>query len=84
MTQFVWINLILAFFNMIPIPPLDGYKILLGILPLEMAYRLRPLEQYGFMILLAVIFVLPLLGVDVLNWFVMLPASAAMRFLFGY
>lgn len=84
MTQFVWINLILAFFNMIPVPPLDGYKILLGILPLEMAYRLRPLEQYGFMILLALIFFLPLVGVDILNWFVMLPASAAMRFLFGY
>jgi len=84
LTQFVWINLILAFFNLIPVPPLDGYKILLGILPVEMAYRLRPLEQYGFMILLALIFFLPLLGVDILGWFVMIPASATMGFLFGY
>ena len=84
LTQFVWINLILAFFNLIPVPPLDGYKILLGILPVEMAYRLRPLEQYGFMILLALIFFLPLLGVDILSWFVMIPASASMGFLFGY
>ena len=53
LTQFVWINLILAFFNLIPVPPLDGYKILLGLLPMEMAYRLQPLEQYGFMILIA-------------------------------
>ncbi len=84
LTQFVWINLILAFFNLIPVPPLDGYKILLGILPLEMTYRLRPLEQYGFMILLALIFFLPLLGIDVLNWFVMVPASATMQFMLGF
>jgi Zn-dependent protease len=84
LTQFVWINLILAFFNLIPVPPLDGYKILLGILPVEMAYRLRPLEQYGFMILLALIFFLPLLGVDILSWFVMIPAQAALGFLFGF
>lgn len=84
LTQFIWINLILAFFNMIPVPPLDGYKILLGILPLEMAYRLRPLEQYGFMILLALIFFLPMMGVDVLGRLVMTPASAAMGLLIGY
>jgi Zn-dependent protease len=83
LTQFIWINLILAFFNLIPVPPLDGYKILLGILPIEMGYRLRPLEQYGFMILLALIFFLPLLGVNILSWFVMVPASASMQFLFG-
>ena len=83
LTEFIWINLILAFFNLIPVPPLDGYKILLGILPLEMAYRLRPLEQYGFLILLALIFLLPMLGVNVLGWFVMIPASASLNFLIG-
>ena len=83
LTQFIWINLVLAFFNLIPVPPLDGYKILLGVLPLEMAFRLRPLEQYGFMILLALIFFLPMLGVDVLGWLVMTPASAAMSVLFS-
>jgi Zn-dependent protease len=83
LTQFIWINLILAFFNLIPVPPLDGYKILFGILPLEMAYRLRPLEQYGFLILIALIFFLPMLGVDILGWFVMIPASTTMGFLFG-
>ncbi len=84
LTQFVWINLILAFFNLIPVPPLDGYKILLGILPAEMAYRLRPLEQFGFMILIALIFFLPRFGVDILGWFVMIPASTSMGFLFGF
>lgn len=59
LAQFILINLILMFFNLIPIPPLDGYKVLVGILPPEMSYRLEPLEQYGFMLLLLVVFLLP-------------------------
>lgn len=59
LAQFILINLILMFFNLIPIPPLDGYKVLVGILPPEMSYRLEPLEQYGFMLLLVVVFLLP-------------------------
>lgn len=52
----VGINVILAFFNLIPLPPLDGSGILAGLLPLRAAqayYRIRP---YGLMILLALIF----------------------------
>jgi Zn-dependent protease len=63
----VQINLLLATFNLIPIPPLDGFTILVGILPAEMAYQLMPLRQYGTMILLAVIFFLPYLGIDVFS-----------------
>ncbi|MDX1414370.1 MAG: site-2 protease family protein [Candidatus Promineifilaceae bacterium] len=83
LTQFIWINLILAFFNLIPVPPLDGYKILIGILPLEIGAQLRPLEQYGFLILIGLIFFLPMLGFDVLSWLVLTPASAAMGILVG-
>lgn len=54
---FMRINILLAAFNMIPIPPLDGYKILTGILPDFWTPILRPLEQYGFMILILFIFV---------------------------
>ncbi len=78
-SEFIWINLILAFFNLIPIPPLDGSKILFAILPVEWVYRLRPLEQYGFLLLMGVVFLVP----SVMNVLVMLPAATTMRFLVG-
>lgn len=79
LSEFIWINLILAFFNLIPVPPLDGSKILFAILPSEMAYRLRPLEQYGFIILMMAIFFFP----TVINVLVTLPAQATLQFLIG-
>lgn len=82
-TQFVFINLILMFFNLIPIPPLDGYKILQGVLPPDMADQLRPLEQYGFMILLLAIFILPSVGFDILDLMVMQPAGMLLQALSG-
>ncbi len=81
--QFVWINLILAFFNLIPIPPLDGYKILTGILPPDISYRLRPLEQYGFLILMGAIFILPMLGIDLISNLIMGPSMTVLTFLIG-
>lgn len=53
---FVSVNVLLAAFNMIPIPPLDGHKILMGILPNFWAPVLAPLERYGFPILLLLLF----------------------------
>lgn len=64
------INLLLLAFNLMPIPPLDGFTILLGVLPPEMAYQLTPLRQYGTLIILLVIFLLPRIGLDVLGWFI--------------
>ncbi len=79
----VQINLLLFAFNLIPIPPLDGFTILMGILPPEMAYRLAPLRQYGTLILLAVIFILPRLGLNILGWFLNPVMNKIMPLLLG-
>ena len=52
----VWINIMLGVFNLVPIPPLDGSKILLGLLPREMAGAYSRLEPYGFVILLVLFY----------------------------
>ena len=49
----VIINLLLMFFNLIPIPPLDGGNVLLGLLPPQLARTYGQLRQYGFLILYA-------------------------------
>ena len=57
---FVYINIVLMVFNLIPIPPLDGSKVLFAFLDRRTEYQIRPiLEQYGFLILLAVFFLPP-------------------------
>lgn len=53
--RIILLNLLLTAFNMIPIPPLDGSKILAGILPDFWYQYLAPLEQYGFIILIILI-----------------------------
>ncbi|MEP6775719.1 MAG: site-2 protease family protein [Chloroflexota bacterium] len=56
------INLLLFCFNLIPIPPLDGFNILVGILPNYWVMVLEPIRRYSIPILLGLVFVVPLLG----------------------
>ena len=52
----VQVNLVLAFFNLIPVPPLDGGNVLLGLLPPRLAFSYGQLRQYGFIVLYALMF----------------------------
>ncbi|WP_420717567.1 site-2 protease family protein [Emcibacter sp.] len=62
LVNLILINAILAVFNMLPLPPLDGGRVAVGLLPAGLARPLARLEPYGMMILIGLIFVLPMIG----------------------
>jgi Zn-dependent protease len=84
----IWLNVILAVFNMIPLPPLDGGKVAVGMLPHRQAMKLESLERFGFLIVLGVFFLLPSLtekvGIDlpIGEWLIWKPASLVANLLF--
>jgi Zn-dependent protease len=82
LVNMIKINVVLAVFNMMPIPPLDGGRVAVGLLPRNLALRLARLEPFGMLILIGLLILLPLLGSQFgLNLGVI---SAILRTLTGY
>ncbi len=65
------VNVGLAAFNMLPIPPLDGSRILVGVAPRQMGDFIVRMEPYAIYILLFVLFIMPQLGLDIVTLMVM-------------
>ena len=76
----VWLNVLLAVFNMLPVPPLDGGRVAVGVLPKRLAVPLARIEPFGFAVILGAVFLLPWFGryagvdLDVFRWLVLAPA----------
>ncbi len=83
LSGFIWLNLILFLFNLLPLPPLDGAKVLAELAPRFWYDYLAPLEPYAPAIFLLVVFVLPMMGVNALHWLVGWPAWIMFQWLIG-
>jgi Zn-dependent protease len=63
-TLFIFLNLLLFFFNLIPVAPLDGAQVLGAVIPARIASAYESFQRYGFYALIVLLFMLPRVGID--------------------
>jgi Zn-dependent protease len=84
--RFIWLfilsNLVLGLFNLLPIPPLDGGRVVNALLPAKLADTYMRLERWGILLVLLLVFVLPRLthGIDPVGWLLQSVLGEAIRF----
>ena len=66
----IQLSLMLAIFNLLPILPLDGGRVVSSLLPLKYSIEYQKTESYGFYILIGLMFMGPMLGINVIGWFI--------------
>jgi Zn-dependent protease len=81
--EFLFINLALFFFNLLPLAPLDGEKVITFFLPDHWAEFFDRIRPYSPLILLGIIFVLPMFGIDLINILIRRPLMSLATFLIG-
>ncbi|MEA4908744.1 MAG: site-2 protease family protein [Chloroflexi bacterium] len=81
--EFIFINLTLALFNLIPLAPLDGEKIAEYFFPPSWARVMETIRPYGPLILISILFVGPLIGLDLFGWVISPAVTGLTRLLLG-
>ncbi|MBE0411800.1 MAG: site-2 protease family protein, partial [Anaerolineales bacterium] len=81
--EFIFINLLLMLFNLIPLAPLDGDKIADYFLPPSWSRFMETIRPYGPMILMALLFLGPMMGLPIIRWIIVPPMNALFQLLVG-
>lgn len=82
--SFIWVNLVLGLFNLLPVPPFDGGHVVEGLLPRTLAEHYRKLGRWAVLILILLLLVVPMLfKVNIVAELIVPPALQLMRLLLG-